>query len=102
MARMSILGLGLEAGACSQDVAEVLSSTFVHPEQRALLRFFEVGLVEVEGAAILAVPGVGELVGEEVGRAEAGYVVEGFLARAVVGGLAVLEAFATGDVREGE
>jgi hypothetical protein len=47
-----------------------LGHALVDPEQRALLHLGEVVLVEVEGAAILAVPGVGELVGEEVGFAE--------------------------------
>ena len=46
---------------------------------------------------------MGELVGEEVGLGElVGVVGEAFFADAVVGGLAVLEAFAAGDVREGE
>ncbi len=45
----------------------------------------EVGLVEVVGAAVLAVPGVGELVGEEVGFGElVGVVGEAFFAYAVV------------------
>jgi len=63
----------------------------------------EVGLVEASGAAVFAVPGVGELVGEEIGLGElavgAGVVA---LADAVVGGLAVLKALAAGDVRERE
>jgi hypothetical protein len=60
-------------------------------------------LVEVEGAAVLAVPGVGELVREQVGLGELVAVVgEAFFADAVVGGLAVLEAFAAGYVGERE
>ncbi len=93
----------LEAGAGGEDVAEVLGHAFVDPEERALLHLGEVGLVEVVGAAVLAVPGVGELVGEEVGFGElVGVVGEAFFAYAVVGGLAVLEAFAAGYVGEGE
>jgi hypothetical protein len=46
---------------------------------------------------------VGELVGEQVGLGElVGVVGEALFADAVVGGLAVLEAFAAGDVRERE
>ena len=67
---VAVLRLGLEAGAGGEDVAQVLGHAFVDPEQRALLHLGEVGLVEVEGAAVLAVPGVGELVGEEVGLGE--------------------------------
>ena len=93
----------LEVSAGGEDVAEVLGHAFVDPKKGALLRLFEVGLVEVEGATVLAVPGVGELVGEEVGLGELVLGVgEVFFADAVVGGLAVLEAFAAGDVREGE
>ncbi len=86
-----------------EDIAEVLGHAFVDPEERAFLHFGEVGLIEVEGAAILAVPGVGELVGEQVGFCElVGWVGEAFFADAVVGGLAVLEAFAAGYIRECE
>ncbi len=67
---VAVGGLGLEAGARGEDVAEVLRHALVDPEQRALLHLGEGVLVEVEGAAILAVPGVGELVGEQVGVAE--------------------------------
>ena len=67
---VAVGGLGLEAGARGEDVAEVLRHALIDPEQRALLHLGEVVLVEVEGAAVLAVPGVGELVGEEVGVAE--------------------------------
>ena len=46
---------------------------------------------------------MGELVGEEVGLGElVEDVGEALLADAVVGGLAVLQAFAAGDVGEGE
>ena len=46
---------------------------------------------------------MGELVGEEVGFGElVGWVGEAFFTYAVVGGLAVLEAFAAGYVGEGE
>jgi hypothetical protein len=80
-----------------------LGHAFVDPEERALLHLGEVVLVEVEGAAVFAVPGVGELVGEEIGFGElVGWVGVAFFAYAVVGGLAVLEAFATGYVGEGE
>ena len=100
---VAVLLLRFEAGAGGEDVAEVLGHAFVDPEERALLHLGEVGLVEVEGAAVLAVPGVGELVGEEVGFGElVGVVGEAFFAYAVVGGLAVLEAFAAGYVGEGE
>ncbi len=100
---VAILRLRLEAGARGEDVAEVLGHALVYPEQRALLHLVEVGLIEVEGAAVLAVPGVGELVGEKVGLNELMRVVrEAFFSYAVVGGLAVLEAFAAGDVRERE
>ncbi len=57
----------LEAGARCEDVAEILRHAFVNPKQGTLLHLGEVVLVEVEGAAVLAVPGVGELVGEQVG-----------------------------------
>jgi hypothetical protein len=78
-----------------------LGHAFVDPEEGALLHLGEVGLIEVEGAAVFSVPGVGELVGEEVGFGELMRGIgESFFAYAVVGGLAVLEAFATGDVRE--
>ena len=96
---VAVLFLRLEARAGGEDVAEVLGHAFVDPEERALLHLGEVVLVEVEGAAVLAVPGVGELVGEEVGFGElVGCVGEAFFADAVVGGLAVLEAFAAGYV----
>jgi hypothetical protein len=78
-----------------------LGHALVDPEEGALLHLGEVGLVEVVGAAVLAVPGVGEFVREEVGFGElVGCVGEAFFAYAVVGRLAVLEAFATGYVRE--
>ncbi len=100
---VEILRLRFEAGAGGEDVAEVLGQAFVDPEERALLHLLEVGLVEVVGAAVLAVPGVGELVGEEVGCGElVGVVGEVFFIRSVVGGLAVLEAFAGGMVGERE
>ena len=100
---VAVLLLRLEAGAGGEHVAQVLRHAFVDPEEGALLHLGEVVLVEVEGAAILAVPGVGELVGEEVGFGELmGVVGEAFFAYAVVGGLAVLEAFATGYVGERE
>ena len=68
-----------------------------------MLHLLEVILVEVEGAAVLAVPGVSELMGEQVGRAELTALAgKTFFADSVVGGLAVLEAFAAGDVRERE
>ena len=67
---VAVGGLGLEAGARGEDVAEVLRHALIDPEQRALLHLGEVVLVEVVGAAVLAVPGVGELVGEEVGVGE--------------------------------
>jgi hypothetical protein len=80
-----------------------LGHTFVDPEERAFLHLGEVVLVEVEGAAVFSVPGVGELVREEVGFGELMRGVgEALFAYAVVGGLAVLEAFAAGYVGEGE
>jgi hypothetical protein len=78
-----------------------LGHAFIDPEERAFLHLGKVVLVEIEGAAIFAIPGVGELVGEEVGFGELmSWVGEAFFAYAVVGRLAVLKAFAAGDVRE--
>ncbi len=95
--------LGLEAGAGGEDVAEVLRHAFVDPEELSVLGLVEVGLIEAGGTAIFSVPGVSELVGEEIGVGELALGAGiGALGDAVVGGLAMLEAFATGDVREGE
>ena len=100
---VAVLLLRLEAGAGGEDVAEVLGHALVDPEERALLHLGEVVLVEIEGAAVFAVPGVSELVGEEVGFGQlVGWIGEALFAYAVVGGLAVLEAFAAGYVGEGE
>jgi hypothetical protein len=60
-------------------------------------------LIEARRTAVLAVPGVGELVGEQVGVPELmGVIGEALFAHAVVGGLAVLEALAAGGVAERE
>ena len=64
--KIAVLRLRLEAGAGGEDVAEVLGHALVDPEEGAFLHLVEVSLVEVEGATIFAVPGVGELVGEQV------------------------------------
>src|SRR6185312_9406802 len=94
---------GFEASARGEHVAEILRHALVDPEEVALLRGGGVRLVEACGAAILAVPGVGELVREEVGFGELVLrIAEGVFGDAIVGGLAMLEAFAAGGVREGE
>ncbi len=64
---VAVLRLGAEAGAGREDVAHVLGHSLVDPEELALLGRGEVGLVELVGAAVFAVPGVGELVREQVG-----------------------------------
>jgi hypothetical protein len=80
-----------------------LGHTFIDPEEGALLHLGEVGLIEVEGAAVFTVPGVGKLVREKVGLGElVSWVGEAFFAYAVVGGLAVLETFAACYVGECE
>jgi hypothetical protein len=99
----AVLLLVLEAGAGGEDVSEVLRHALVDPEQVALLRGGEVGLIQPRRAPILAVPGVGELVGEQVGHAElVGVVGEVLLADTVIGGLAVFEAHAAGGVGKGQ
>ena len=91
--------LGAQAGARGEDVAHVLGHALVDPEKLALLGGGEVGLIELVGAAVLAIPGVGELVREEVGLGQlVGFVGKTFFADAVVGGLAMFKAFAAGDV----
>jgi hypothetical protein len=82
-----------DAGARGEDVAEVVGEALVDPEEIALHGLLVVGRGEAGGAAIFAVPGVGELVGEEVAFfGEGAFVDEGFFGDAVVGGLVVLEA----------
>ncbi len=82
-----------DAGAGGEDVAEVVGEALIDPEEVALHGLLVVGRGEAGGAAILAVPGVGELVGEEVAFfGEGAFVDEGLLGDAVVGGLVVLEA----------
>ena len=101
--KVAVSGLRTEAGAGGEDIAHVLRHAFVDPEELALLGGGKVRLVELVGATVFAVPGVGELMGEEVGLGElVDFVGETFFANAVVGGLLVLEAFAAGDVGQGE
>ena len=82
-----------DAGAGGEDVAEVVGEAFIDPEEIALHGLLIVGRGEAGGATILAVPGVGELVGKEVALfRERAFVDEGLLRDAVVGGLVMLEA----------
>src|ERR1700749_5267607 len=98
---VAILRRRNEAGARGEEVAEILRHALVDPQKLAMLHLVKVGLVERFGTAVLAVPGMGELVRKELAVVDSG---AGFgvalLLDAVVGGLAVLKALATSDVRQ--
>ncbi len=82
-----------DAAAGGEHVAEVLGQALVDPEQVALHGLLVVGRGQASGTAVLAVPGVGELVRKQEAVGDEGVVVgEGLFGDAVVGGLVVLEA----------
>lgn len=55
-----------QRGSGRQDNAPILRLAFIHPEQRVLHRHIEVRRPEVRRSATLAVPGMGQLVSEQI------------------------------------
>ena len=73
--------------------AKVLGQAFVDPEQVAFHRLLVVAGREARGAAVLAVPAMGELVRQQVaGRGGIGRVDKGSSGNAIVAGLMMLQA----------
>ena len=94
---------GPDAAAGCEDVAEIFGEAFVDPEEVADHGLLVVAGGEAGGAAVFAVPAMGELVGEEqAGEGELLIVNEGECGDAVVAGLMVLEAEVSYFVAEGD
>jgi hypothetical protein len=97
----------LEAAPRRQNLAQVIRQTFVDPQQAALhgrvVAAIGAARGEPHGPAILAVPGVHELVRQQgAGEFSRAGVDQGALAQAVVAGFVVLQAEVRHVVAEGE
>ena len=78
---VAILVGGEQSAAGGEHEAEIVRQAFVDPEQVVLHGLLVVGRGEVGGAAVLSVPRVNVLVGQQAGRQFAGGVVDQARAR---------------------